>query len=189
MKIVIGMLGAAIAVAASLPGAARAGIEDIQVNSNPTGLCQGALPSFDTSLRKRPLAVKNEGSSDAFVTCSFTTLQQQSGSNSVLAPDVVSYFGAFFANSGSVDQTVSCTAVVGYENDPDVLYISKQALVKAGNVPGGSDDGFLFFYPEDADQTRFYQMVSMSCRLPAGVAINDTYVGQWLDDATTAPAD
>lgn len=40
--------------------------------TNPAGICQGALPAFETAIRKRPLAVQNEGDSTTFVTCSFT---------------------------------------------------------------------------------------------------------------------
>ena len=35
--------------------------------SNAVDTCQGSLPSFEGALRKRPLAIVNEGTSNAFV--------------------------------------------------------------------------------------------------------------------------
>lgn len=44
---------------------------------------------------------------------------------------------------------------------------------------------YLFFYPTDLDppQEFMHQLLAMSCRLPPGVGIMDTYVGFRLDDA------
>jgi len=54
--------------------------------------------------------------------------------------------------------------------------------VVSSETPGSN---YLYFYPEDADpgQAFFHQLASLSCRLPPGVGISDTYVGIRLDDA------
>jgi len=39
--------------------------------ANAVGRCQGALPNYEGAIRKRPLAVQNEGTGSAFVTCAF----------------------------------------------------------------------------------------------------------------------
>lgn len=64
------VLAAATAGVASTASAATALREKV---SNATGVCQAALPAFDGLVRKRPLAVQNESTGHAFVTCSLTT--------------------------------------------------------------------------------------------------------------------
>ena len=50
--------------------------------------CQPALPTFDGSIRKRPKAVQNEGTSIAFITCGF------SGDNFAANDDGIYYAAA-----------------------------------------------------------------------------------------------
>lgn len=156
---------------------AKAADEDLQNSSNPVGLCQGALPVYETSLRSRPLAVTNEGQTPAYVTCAFTTTLDQGGT---LPPQIVSYYGAFFANQKSFDQIVTCTGVTGYENGDNTVttYETQSVTVLANNVPGTPTTGYIFF----GDTNLRYQLVAMSCQLPPGVSINDTYVGYKLND-------
>ncbi len=42
----------------------------VSMAANATAFCQTALPVFDGNVRKRPLAVTNEGTSNAFISCS-----------------------------------------------------------------------------------------------------------------------
>src|SRR5690554_342572 len=51
----------------------------LRVVAQATAICQGALPAFETQIRKRPLALQNEGEANAFVTCSFNNPGQNSG--------------------------------------------------------------------------------------------------------------
>ena len=169
-------------LAATLFPTAQAAVEDLQIQSNATGLCQGALPVFETNLRKRPLSVANEGESPAFVTCSFTTIIDQGGGGGVAQGTVVRYFGMFLSSWEPEPQTVSCTGVVGYEGSPTLEYVSLEVDVSS-ETP---DSNYLYFYPTDIDpqQQYMHQLVSLSCRLPPGTGINDTYVGIRLDDAS-----
>ena len=167
-------------LAAVIP-VANAAIEDLQIQSNATGLCQGALPVMEANLRKRPLAVVNQGASDAYVSCAFTTIMAQSGVGTIPSDGVVRWFGAFFSSSVAAPQTVTCSGVIGFEGSSALQYVSLEVDVSA-DTP---DSNYLYFYPEDADpqQASFHQLSSMSCRLPPGVSIGDTYIGIRMDDA------
>ena len=72
--------------------------------------------------------------------------------------------------------------VVGYEGSPTLQYMSLDVEVSS-ETPGSN---YLYFYPTDADPAQEYlhQLVSLSCQLPPGTGITDTYVGIRLDDAS-----
>lgn len=180
MKTITSSLLGGLLAAAVIP-AADAAVENLQFQSGAAGLCQGALPVMDSNLRKRPLGVANEGETPAFVSCAFTTLMDQGGGGGVAQESAVRYFGMFLSSYVAEPQTVSCTGVIGYEGSPSLQYVSLDVDVSS-ETP---DTNYLYFYPEDADpgQEHFHQLVSMSCRLPPGTGINDTYVGIRLDDA------
>src|SRR5690606_12832179 len=91
------LLAAGLGMAA--PGNAFAEI----TRQNATGMCQGALPAFDTQIRKRPLAVRNEGTAPAFVSCSLAGTQGE----------VHESVEIVFTNSGATDAVVNCTVVSG----------------------------------------------------------------------------
>lgn len=176
MKAIIS-LAAAVAAIASM-GTSHAAVEIIQNSNTATSICQGALPVFETNLRKRPLGVSNEGSQDSFISCSFTT--SADGNQGV---NIVRYFGGFFTNYTSTDVTVTCTGVQGFQGREPTVYESQSVVVLANGAPGTPDTGYIFFGP-GVGEDPYYQNVSMSCALPPGVSLNDTYVGYDLDDAT-----
>lgn len=60
------VLAAAIVAA---PAAVEAAPIERTLYVNASAHCQAALPVFDGLIRKRPLAVVNEGQAGAFVTC------------------------------------------------------------------------------------------------------------------------
>lgn len=141
--------------------------------ANAPGRCQAALPAFEGQIRKRPLAVQNEGTAPAFVTCSliadgsdFTTTQSIS---------------IWAANTGSADATLQCTAVVGYEQG-EVTYVSKSVGLVAGGVQGQ-----IFFGPTEFPAGFAPgEPVSLSCNVPVGVGLNDMYLS--YDDGYAPPA-
>lgn len=178
MKIISGLAAGIVAIASI--NAAHATSELIQNTNTATSICQGALPVFETNLRKRPLGVANEGSTPAFLSCSFTTSNDGSA-----GPRIVSYFGGFFTNSTSADATVTCTGIRGLAGETDNVYETRTVTVLANGVPGTPDTGYIFFGPAEGEQPD-YQNVAMSCKLPSGVSLNDTYVGYSTDDAITA---
>ena len=123
--------------------------------------CQGALPSFEGSLRKRPLAIQNEGTGDAFVTCAFE------GSNG--ATRDTTQISVILRNLGPTAVNVSCTLVDGGIGLYTPSYFTKTVSVAPGATTNSAiswvaaDNGGLgFIYP------------AMSCNLPPGVAIPGT---------------
>ena len=130
--------------------------------ANATALCQPALPAFDGLIRKRPLAVQNEGSSAAFVTCSFVSDE--------IGNQGIDQFYLFFTNTSTVAVTVSCTAVIGRQTS--ATYFPKSITLAAGAtnliVWSAADNGGVPFSPNDA--------VNTSCQLQPGVGINDTHL-------------
>lgn len=170
----------ALAIGLAFSTQSHAAEEFMQNTTGATGTCQGALPVFEANLRKRPLGINNEGTGAAFVSCAFSTTRDQL--DDVLGNRIVSYFGAFFTNNNSADTQVSCVGIRGLAGEPDNVFESQSVTVLANGVPGTADTGYIFFGPAQGDPLD-YQNVSMSCNLPAGVSINDTYVGYKLNDA------
>lgn len=146
--------------------------KEMEMSANASANCQGALPNFEGSVRKRPLAVQNEGSSAAFVTCSFVNEYDIDDQRQI------SYYGAWFTNNGTSAATVSCTGVAGYETGSQNTFNSKSVVVAANAAAQAQ----IFFRPEDNGGNGYYPLVSLSCNLPPGVGINDTYTGYLFND-------
>lgn len=159
---------------------AHAAEELVQHTSTATNNCQGALKNAD-KLRNRPLGMNNETPEDVFVSCSFMTANFDPATTGTR---IVEYFGAFFTNSTDAEVSVTCTGVQGLAGEPDNVYESQTFTVLPNGVPGTPDTGYVFFGRASLEDPLYYQNVAMSCRLPPGVSINDTYVGFYADDAT-----
>lgn len=159
----------ALAVGAMLaPMDADAATSPRVFRSNPAGLCQGALPAFETAIRKRPLAVQNEGASNAFVTCSFTS----QGGTSASATNPTSVLVYFNTISGT-DTQINCTGVTGYVSG------TNEFVVKATTAPASGQQTSMLWNAADfagAPETFPSGMFSISCNLPPGAAINDSRV-------------
>ena len=160
-----------VAVLAASPAAAVE--KDMETAANAAGNCQGALPNFEGSIRKRPLGVQNEGTALSFVTCSLSTEYDTDDIRQV------SYLGAFFSNKGTTAVTVNCTAVAGFETNGTNVYVAKAISVP----PNAPESTALYFLPSDNGGQGYYPMVSLSCGLPPNVGIHDTYVGYVFNDA------
>jgi hypothetical protein len=172
MRIDRSRITAIAALATCLVAAPAIGVEKtMETSANATANCQGALPNFEGAIRKRPLAVQNEGSAASFVSCSFSSEYDTE------AQRPVSYFGAFFTNGSATARTVTCTGVAGYDTG-DNTYVSKSVTV----APNRLEQADIFFVPGDIGGAGYYPLVSMSCNIPPGVGINDTYVGYVVDD-------
>ncbi len=134
--------------------------------ANATAICQPALPTFDGLIRKRPLAVQNEGSSAAFVTCSFVSDSGFGGNAGTEG------FSLWFTNNSSATVTVSCTGVVGSKTSAGSTFFVKTLSLGAGFTDTirwtATDNGGANFDPGSPLNT--------SCQLQPGVGINDTYV-------------
>lgn len=122
-----------------------------------TSICQSALPVFDGVVRKRPMAVQNEGTTATFITCGLEG----------------EYFGARHArevyvhltNLTASTVTVSCTLVDAGNGLNAPTYLPKSAVLPA-NIPTwdmhwslADSGGQGFLYP------------AISCNLPPGTGI------------------
>jgi hypothetical protein len=128
--------------------------------SNAVDVCQGSLPSFEGALRKRPLAIANEGTSSSFVSCSLQV---------PIGPEDMVGVLTLFSNRSASNQIVSCTLVDGialpYPNNAPA-YQPKAVLIEDGEYgilqwTAGGDNG--------GDP---YDLPNLNCSLPAGVEIN-----------------
>lgn len=171
MKInsVLAVSGLVLAIGASFASAdAQAVTSPRQFYSNPAGLCQGALPAFETAIRKRPLAIANEGSSNAFVTCAFTSQGDFSGS--INNPTTVAVFFNTFSGAATV---INCTGVTGYQQGPN------QFVVKTATAPASGGQTSMTWNAADftgAPANFPSGAFGISCDLPPGAAINDSVV-------------
>jgi hypothetical protein len=174
MKLATGIAVLTVALASAYSAPSVAQEATVHANaSQPTARCQGALPVFETMIRKRPLAVQNEGSANTFVTCSFEFDAYNAVNGEALMVD------AWFTNNNAEDVTLTCTAVSGWQTG-DNEYVQMSTTV----VANGAEQGNLFWVGEDfAAGGLETGLVSISCALPAGVGVNDTYVFWATDDA------
>ena len=129
-------------------------------------VCQPALPAFDGQIRKRPLAMQNEGTANAFVTCAFG-----GAFNGVPSQKTVT---VGFTNNTSAEITVNCTLADAQAGVINAEYFPKSIAVPPNNAPVAlllwsavaDNGGVRFTYP------------AVSCLLPPGVGVqvtNHTY--------------
>lgn len=128
--------------------------------ANATAFCQSALPVFDTQIRKRPLAVGNEGAAPAFVTCSLPQGYY---------PETVINGVVILLNRGASPVSASCTLVDGVTGEitgtAPGYYPQSAELAPGVATP-------LVWYPDDHGLESFHPYQSYSCLLPPGVEIN-----------------
>lgn len=160
-----GVLGCALALA-SMSFALDAAVIERQEVRMSADVCQPALPAFDGMIRKRPLAMQNEGTGNAFLTCGFG-----GGFNGVPSAKTLS---VGFTNLNQQPATVNCTLADAQAGVIDPEYFVKSTTVPATGAPvhllmwsaAGDNGGVRFTYP------------AVSCMLPPGVGIqvtNHTY--------------
>jgi len=154
-------LGVATAlVGALVASAATAATVTRSTYTQASGACQGSLPSFESSLRKRPLAVANEGTSGAFVTCGVSN-NENNGINAI---------ELYVTNRGAAAVDVNCTLVDGlYDATLDFADYYPQTV----NAASGVDSAFSW-------SAGGYLWPAISCNVPAKVEANQVYTS--IDD-------
>lgn len=130
---------------------------------NAAGSCQGALPVYATNLRFRPTALKNEGTSSSYVSCSLGSLE------SAVHTNVLIWFG----NASAVTAEVGCTIVTGNVQQGLIWYTATPVTIAPGGAGSISQD-----FDELIDTAA---QVNMSCLLPKGVELQ--YIRQTEEDA------
>lgn len=153
---------------AALPVPALAALESHWLQANGSGVCQAALPSYEGQIRKRPLAIQNEGTAPAFVTCSPASLQ-------FVAMASLGH-GIYLANASASEVTVNCTAVMGASTWSSE-YAPKSVTLSAGS-------GQMLYwtaadFPTNGPSNR--TTFNTSCQLAPGVGIRTIYVNQDFD--------
>ncbi len=161
MRVLIqmGLLAAAITGTCSVNAASQIRNKYYQAASS----CQGALPVYESLLRKRPLAVANEGSSATFVTCGL----EMEMAGEVGYPPGSQMVYVVLTNRSTAPVTVNCMLVEGYGGFADSYHPKSIQL-----QPGEMTDTFAWSYTENAG--KYFLWPSISCNLPPGVEINGT---------------
>jgi hypothetical protein len=158
-KSIVAAVGALLVSGLALPQDAAAGSR--ASTANAVARCQGALPSYEGAIRKRPLAVQNEGGISAFVTCAFLTDQ---------ANVSVEDFGVYASTTNGQAATLNCTAIVGYQTGGPLYAAKSVALSETGQQSS------IFWSEEDFGGPISPNLpVSLSCSLAPGVGLNDMY--------------
>ncbi len=159
------LLATLLGLAGSLPAPTQAAYRVAVLGSTAVGACQPALPTYDGNIRKRPLAIQNEGSTVAFVTCSFPT-DATAGS----------FFKAFMNldNSSAAARSVTCTLVQGVSGSS-----TRPSITKTVVLPANTTQTTMRWEAADNGGVALSPVVSASCSLPEGTAIS--YVAYQID--------
>lgn len=137
--------------------------------ANAVGRCQGALPNYEGAIRKRPLALQNEGSTSVFVTCAFLSDQTNLAVND---------FGLYARTTTGIATTLNCTAVVGYDTG------TVEYSAKSTELPASGEQESIFWDNADFPESGISPSlpVTISCALPAGAGLNNTYFDYVVQD-------
>jgi hypothetical protein len=157
--------GAVAALAALAPQPGHA----FRVTAQAAAVCQGALPSFEGAIRKRPLAVQNEGSTDAFVTCALNNPGYNAGTTFISSVEI------YAQNLNSSTRSITCTAVnSSATTSPDApLYATRTVNV----APSDTNSTLIEFAADDFPGSPVVlpgDTVSVSCKLVPGMGITGT---------------
>lgn len=161
-------LAAGLIVASAVLAPDMTAAADRQIASQAVNYCQSALPVFDGNIRKRPLAVQNEGTGTAFVTCSYP-----SGEGRGIGGSVTTQVWQYFINNADGDLTVNCTGVSG------VTLENAQFIVKSNVVPAGASSVLVWSAEDFAGAPAVFpshSVFSISCSLPPGAGLRQSYV-------------
>ncbi|MEP6634226.1 MAG: hypothetical protein ABJA62_08440, partial [Luteimonas sp.] len=130
---------------------------------NATGACQSALPVFEGQIRKRPLALQNEGTAPAFVSCSLM------GTDRSVAGIRFVQVRADNNTNSRVDLT--CTLVTGLSKFGVQQFLPKKFGLLPNNI------GELFWSDADNGGIPFDNFtVNVSCNLPVGTGLSQISV-------------
>ncbi len=122
--------------------------------------CQAALPAYDGAIRKRPLALVNEGTASAFITCGFSSSDEGRLTGSL---------ELYLVNTASGYRAVSCTLVDG----PISSLRPRLYVVRALAVAPGTTTQRITWSAGDPDlQVDGFVAPALSCALEPGTGIS-----------------
>lgn len=144
---------------------ARALDRPIITQAHGAGACQAALPNYEGQIRKRPLALQNEGTQAAFVSCSPVSLHG--------SPLHGTGHGLTLVNNTAAAVALSCTAV----NGPplDATYMPRSVEVPAGGT------ATLSWHADDGVDGLNLFGTSISCAIPPGIGVHQVNTRQVVD--------
>ena len=150
------LVGLLILVSGLFGGTALA--ETLQRNevTLAVGACQAALPAHEGSFRKRPLGMRNEGTSSAFLSCSATS--------DYLAPGWFDV-SVSFTNPTAEPVSINCTLVDAIST-PAGVYFPKSIVVNAFSTSGVTWQATV----DNGGQN--FRAPAYSCLIPQGVELN-----------------
>jgi len=164
---------ATVAMFGAISSPAMAVTQSLRTFDAAAGSCQGALPNFEGLLRKRPMAVANEGTSTAFVSCS------------VHMPSIFNVGGATnpgmdqvwlgFRNRSAAAVTVNCSLVTS--NGAGVASLT---IAKSVSVPAGGFTEAFWSGAADNGGTNF-RLPAFSCALPPSTDITHVVYNYTMD--------
>ncbi|WP_133000534.1 hypothetical protein [Luteimonas arsenica] len=154
----------ALAASAFAPDAEAALVERI-LYFNASAHCQAALPMYDGMIRKRPLAVVNEGAGTSFVTCAIPTQGR-----------IVS-LELFASARGGVPAQLTCTAVSGLESEvshrvPRTINLPASGA-RAGTLWWGTYYGGPLARPTGEPNFFVGPYLAVTCALPPATGLNN----------------
>ena len=145
--------------------AVLAATSDRWTQANGSGVCQAALPNYEGQIRKRPLAIQNEGTANAFISCSPVSFQS--------APATTRGYQITVANRSDAAVSVTCTAVIGGDMWWAGTYIPQTLIVPA-------DDYSTFIFDGNTPGFHTHAPFNLSCNIPPGVGLGSFYTGQFV---------
>lgn len=163
--VLIAPLSAAVLLVAGAP-TARAVDVTRDYLSHGVANCQAALPVFDGTIRKRPKALANEGTTTAFITCDFENLANPLNRITSVA--------IFVKNRGTGQATVDCTLVQGFGDNVSGSNLTKSAAL----APNGT---FSLVWAAADYAGDNLDVPATSCALPPGTEIYGTQL-KYLED-------
>lgn len=141
-----------LALAALLPAQdGRAATERVQ-RTSATAACEAPLPVYDTTLRKRPVGILNEGRDPVFVSCSLPA-------DSAAGPGGATISVRFAMSGGAPATSVQCQLVTG---TPDNLVFT------AGSTTVAAAGGTWLTW-NGVDKRAATGTINFSCNLPSKV--------------------
>jgi hypothetical protein len=134
------------------------------VGGNAVDFCQPSLSNLENGVRKRPLAIANEGTITTFVSCSVQQSQTGEQIDQVLV---------LFTNRSNTPKSVSCTLVDGvalpFPGQPP-KYFAKTFVVAPANFIIGEWD------KTDDNGGVPFGLANLSCALPPETELNTVSV-------------
>ena len=155
---------AALALPLLLAGnTADAAVKNRVVTSHAVGNCQPATKVADGSIRKRALAVVNEGDTTGFVTCAFASPIPN-------VDESVSLLRMFVGNQSNVTKSMTCTLVGGIDGALDNQF-------QGNNLGVAPNVRTEFEWPASVfNNGKFPSVFSVSCALEPGMKILVSYL-------------